>query len=237
LKVTGGDLKVTVKANVDGRDAVPAVFTFTQLPPIESPIVVGSGDALMEGNMLDVPPGDTVAVNVSLQNMMGEDPGVSWTISTEGDGTLLIVDMEGNMLDLDDPADAVNDSVNTLPPAAAGDTIKVQLFVEDAGGVVAVGFDAKFADSNMEAMFTDSWKIVGFDGIFNVPLAVGPDVLTLTYFAPGVVGVTEVPANGYIGTVEVVAQTDIGEGAYFYVSKADIGTGAGLDSLDTSAAR
>ena len=29
LQVTGGDLTVTVKANVDGQDTEPVVFTFT----------------------------------------------------------------------------------------------------------------------------------------------------------------------------------------------------------------
>ena len=74
LQVTGGDLTVTVKANVDGQDTEPVVFTFTQLvaPPV--PTVVGSGDALMEGNMLDIPAGGSASVNVSLQNVASDSP-------------------------------------------------------------------------------------------------------------------------------------------------------------------
>ena len=103
LKVTGGDLTVTVKANVDGRDAEPAVFTFTQLVAPSVPTVVGSGDMLMEGNMLQIPgDGGIVSVDVGLQNVASDTPSVSWTVATEGGGTLTILDMEGNMVDLDD---------------------------------------------------------------------------------------------------------------------------------------
>ena len=103
LQVTGGDLTVTVKANVDGQDTEPVVFTFTQLvaPPV--PTVVGSGDALMEGNMVDIPAGESASVNVSLQNVASDSPSVSWTVATDtvGTGTLTILDAEGNEVVLD----------------------------------------------------------------------------------------------------------------------------------------
>jgi hypothetical protein len=92
LQVTGGDLTVTVKANVDGQDTEPVVFTFTQLQP-EGPSVVGSGDMLMEGNMLQIPgDGGIVSVDVGLQNVASDSPSVSWTVATEGGGTLTILD-------------------------------------------------------------------------------------------------------------------------------------------------
>ena len=101
LQVTGGDLTVTVKANVDGQDTEPVVFTFTQLQP-EGPSVVGSGDMLMEGNMLQIPgDGGIVSVDVGLQNVASDSPKVSWTVATEGGGTLTILDAEGNEVDLD----------------------------------------------------------------------------------------------------------------------------------------
>ena len=65
------------------------VFTFTQLvaPTVT---VVGSGDALMEENMVDIPAGESASVNVSLQNVASDSPSVSWTVATDtvGTGTL-----------------------------------------------------------------------------------------------------------------------------------------------------
>ena len=59
--------------------------------------MVGSGDMLMEGNMLQIPgDGGIVSVDVGLQNVASDSPKVSWTVATEGGGTLTIVDAEGN---------------------------------------------------------------------------------------------------------------------------------------------
>ena len=78
-------------------------------------------------------------------------------------GKKLMVDTAFEMVD--DAKDAVNDSVNTLAPVAAGDTVKVQLFIEDGAGVKTIGGEVKFADSNMEMMFEESWKVVGIAAV------------------------------------------------------------------------
>ena len=46
--------------------------------------------------------GDSVSVNIGLENVAEGDSVASWTISTEGDGTLVIMDADGNTLDLDE---------------------------------------------------------------------------------------------------------------------------------------
>ena len=148
-------------------------------------------------------------------------------------GKKLMVDTALEMAD--SPADAVNDSVNTLAPVAAGDTVKVQMFVEDAGGVKTIGAELKFADSNMEMMFNESWKIVAVDAII-APLGMKDSEFTLATVSP-----TAFLENGYFGTVKIVALADIKEGSSFYVKSATFAVGESLqaaegDSLDVSEA-
>ena len=148
-------------------------------------------------------------------------------------GKKLMVDTAFEMADMAE--DAVNDSVNTLAPVAAGDTVKVQLFVEDAGGVKTIGAELKFADSNMEMMFDESWKIVAVDAII-APLGMKDAEFALATVAP-----TAFPENGYLGTVKILALADIKEGSSFHVKSATFAVGESLqavegDSLDVSEA-
>ncbi len=147
-------------------------------------------------------------------------------------GKKLMVDTAFEMVD--DAKDAVNDSVNTLAPVAAGDTVKVQLFVEDGGGNKSLGFDAKFIDTNMEMMFDSSWEIVEASTIYTLELKVGPDVVQVGALP----NPAEIPDNGYIGTLKVVALTDIEDGASFQAKYAVIALAgeSDADSLDVSKA-
>lgn len=149
-------------------------------------------------------------------------------------GKKLMVD---TVSDMADAADKSNDGVTTLAPPAAGDTVKVELFVEDGGGNKTIGGTVKFADSNMDMMFDQSWNVVGVDGI--VPaLGVKADEFSL-----GTVSATDIPENGYLATVKIVALSDIKDGSSFYAKSAVLSVGntlqeaaANLDSLDTKGA-
>ena len=152
-------------------------------------------------------------------------------------GKKLLVDTAYSMMDA---GDRVNEGVNTLAPVAAGDTVKVELFMEDGGGVQIIGGEVKFADSNMEMMFEEGWEVVGVSSIVPAAPGISPQIskagFALLSLAP-----TEAPANGYLGTVKIVALADIGDGSSFYVKSAAISSGASLqaiesDSLDVSEA-
>ena len=152
------------------------------------------------------------------------------------DGKKLMVDTELEMVNgrLADAADAVNDSVDTLAPVAAGDTVRVQLFVEDGGGVKSVGFDAEFADGDMEMMIGDNWEITVASKIYGLDLSeAGTGSVTLGMF-PAV----DIPDNGYIATLNLVAKGDVKEGASFHARHAVVVLDGGVpDSLDVSEAR
>ena len=146
----------------------------------------------------------------------------------------LLVDTVFNMVD--DNANKVNEGVNTIAPSMsmAGDTIKVELFIEDGGGNAIIGGTVEFSDSNMDMMFDDSWQVVGVDGIVAVLGAGGlqDDSFTLGGLTPVTIG-----DNGYFATVKIMAKADIADGASFYAKHAIIGTASfEQDSLDVSEA-
>ncbi|MDE2999118.1 MAG: T9SS type A sorting domain-containing protein [Gemmatimonadota bacterium] len=66
------------------------------------PSVMGMGDALMAGNMVQIPADESVQITVGLEDVMSDTPSVSWTVAEEGEGTLSILDKEGMMLELDE---------------------------------------------------------------------------------------------------------------------------------------
>ena len=147
-------------------------------------------------------------------------------------GKKLLVDTVFNRVD--DNADKVNEGINTLPPPATGDTIKVELFIEDGGGVSTLGGTVKFAASNMEMRFADFWQIVGVDGVVAV---LGAGGLRDDEFTLGGLPAAKVGDNGYFATVNIRAKADIQDGASFYVKHAIIGTPSFEgDSLDVSEA-
>ena len=56
----------------------------------------------MGGNMLQIPAdGGSVSVKVELKDVESDTPSVSWTVTTQGSGTLTVLDADGNMLELD----------------------------------------------------------------------------------------------------------------------------------------
>ena len=133
----------------------------------------------------------------------------------------LLVDTVFNMVEDND--DKVNEGVNTIAPSMsmAGDTIKVELFIEEGGGNAIIGGTVKFSDSNMDMMFDDSWQVIGVDGIVSVLGAGGiqDDSFTLGGLTPVTIG-----DNGYFATVKIMAKADIADGASFYAKHAIIGT-------------
>ena len=147
-------------------------------------------------------------------------------------GKKLLVDTVFNMVD--DNANKVNEGVNTIAPSMTmlGDTIKVELFIEDGGGVSTLGGGVKFADSNMDMMFDESWKLVGVDGIGQLP---NPQSLKDDEFSLLQFPAAPLPENGYFATVKIVALVDIEDGASFYAKSAVITTDE-VDSLDVSEA-
>ena len=148
-------------------------------------------------------------------------------------GKKLLVDTVFNMME---DADKVNEGVNTIAPSMsmAGDTVKVELFIDGGGGESIIGGTAEFSDSDMEMMFDQSWKIVAVDGI--VPV-LGAGGIKDNSFTLGGLTAVAIPDNGYFATVKILAQADIADGASFYVKHAIIGTAAfEQDSLDVSEA-
>jgi hypothetical protein len=149
-------------------------------------------------------------------------------------GKKLLVDTVFNMVD--DNANKVNDGVNTIAPSMSmeGDTIKVELFIEDGGGNDIIGGTVAFSDSDMEMMFDDSWQVIGVDGIVAVLGAGG--IKNNSFTLGGLTAVT-IADNGYFATVKIMAKADISDGASFYARHAIIGTaGFEQDSLDVSEA-
>ena len=147
-------------------------------------------------------------------------------------GKKLLVDTVFNMVD--DNANKVNEGVNTIAPSMTmlGDTIKVELFIEDGGGVSTLGGGVKFADSNMDMMFDESWKLVGVEGIGQLP---NPQSLRDDEFSLLQFPAAPLPENGYFATVKIVALVDIKDGSSFYAKSAVLTTDE-VDSLDVSEA-
>ena len=145
------------------------------------------------------------------------------------EGKKLLVDTNYSMMDA---GDRVNDGVNTLAPVAAGDTVKVELFIEDGGGVPLIGGEVKFADSNMEMMFDETWKVVAVSSIVPAAPGISPQIaknaFSLLSLAPN-----DVPENGYLGTVKIVALADIKDGSSFYVKSAALSSGTSLQSIES----
>lgn len=149
-------------------------------------------------------------------------------------GKKLLVDTVFNMVE--DNADKVNEGVNTIAPSMTmeGDTIKVELFIEEGGGNDIIGGTVKFSDSNMDMMFDDSWEIVAVDGIVAV---LGAGGIKADEFTLGGLSAVTIGDNGYFATVKIAAKADIAEGASFYAKHAIIGTASfEQDSLDVSEA-
>ncbi len=149
----------------------------------------------------------------------------------------LLVDTVFGMADADDK---LNEGVNTLAPVAAGDTVKVELFIDEGDSAQVVGAEVKFADGNMDMMFDQSWKVVGVSSIVPEAPGISPkiddDNFSLLSLAPNTV-----PDNGYFATVKIVALADIGEGVSFNVKSAVVLNGPSMgaaedDTLDVSEA-
>lgn len=153
----------------------------------------------------------------------------------------LLVDTVFNMVEDDD--DKVNEGVNTIAPSMSmeGDTIKVELFIEDGGGVGPItGASIKFVDKNMEMMFNDSWEIVGFVPVRGLAGLVSIDADSGTVSGGGIPGEEALADNGYLGTVKIKARKNIEDGSSFGAKSASINTGVGAsfatDELDVSEA-
>ncbi len=134
-------------------------------------------------------------------------------------------------------ADKVNEESNTHPPAAAGDTVRVELFAEGFDGKKTAGFQVNFADAGM---FEDSWSIGGVDAIIPAAPGISPQI-SKDGFAVLALAPADIPESGYLATVSFVAKTAIGDGASFHAKGAVIGIGEALtaqvqDSLDVSEA-
>ncbi len=143
--------------------------------------------------------------------------------------SMLVVDTAVNM--------AYDEGKNTVAPsmAMAGDTVRVELYVRGGGGNKALGLDAKFGAALGEMMIPDeAWQIVSASTIFPLELMVGPHAVQVGALPPAG---ADIPANGYIGTVNIVGAGDAPEGASFYVKSAVIALADGsLDSLDVTGA-
>ena len=144
----------------------------------------------------------------------------------------LLVDTVFNMVE--DNADKVNEGVNTIAPSMTmeGDTIKVELFIEDGAGVAIIGGEVAFADKNMDMMFEDSWQVVAVDGI------VAKLGQTDTSFTLGGVTPVTIGDNGYFATVKIAAKANMEEGASFGARRAVVATAADFQQnvLDVSEA-
>jgi len=134
------------------------------------------------------------------------------------DGKKLLIDTS-----LQD-ADHVNDGVITSSPVAAGDTVRVELYVEDGGGVSIIGFEIKF--ENTGNVFSDNWTISTIEDL-GAGLAVlgspGSDAIS-----PGGLTPASLPASGLLGTIVLIAKADIADGA----SIAFIDCSVGLATFD-----
>ena len=89
----------TASFEEDSLDVSEAIIT-VETP--KGPTIMGMGDALMTGDMLQIPAmGGDVSVTVALENLP-EDASISWTVTRSGSGTLSVLDTEGTMLELDE---------------------------------------------------------------------------------------------------------------------------------------
>ena len=143
------------------------------------------------------------------------------------DGKKLLIDTK-----LQD-ADHVNDLTLTATPPAAGDTVRVELYVEDGGGVSIIGFEVKF--ENTGNVFSDNWTISTVEDL-GAGLAVlgspGTDAI-----APGGLTPASLPTSGLLGTVVLIAKTDIAEGATITFVDCSVGLATfEQDPLDESEA-
>ncbi len=85
-------------AESDSLDVTEAIVTFAAPT---GPSVMGMGDMLMAGNMIQIPAmGGSADVTVSVDDAP-EDAAISWTVTTAGSGTLSVLDTEDMMLELD----------------------------------------------------------------------------------------------------------------------------------------
>jgi len=101
----------------------------------------------------------------------------------------------------------VNDGVTSTLPMAAGDTVRVELYIEDGGGVSIIGFEFKF--ENTDNVFTDNFEIVAVE---NMPGSLALLAKQNDAIAPGGLSAVTVPASGLAATVVLVAKNAIAEG-------------------------
>lgn len=83
----------------DSLDVSEAIVTF-EAP--KGPTIMGMGDDLMAGNMVQIPAmGGSASVTIGLDNLP-DDASISYTVTSRGEGTLSVLDADGMMLELDD---------------------------------------------------------------------------------------------------------------------------------------
>ena len=140
-------------------------------------------------------------------------------------GKKLMLDAAYNMVD--DNKDRVNEGVTEISPPAKGDTIKVELYLEDGGGLQTIGGEVRFG-------IGDSWKVVGAAGIIGT-LGSNDSSFTL-----GGIPAVAIPDNGFFATVHLEAQSDIADGSTLSATSAVIAVGSAADNdqdaLDVSGA-
>lgn len=147
-------------------------------------------------------------------------------------GKKLLVDTAYGMV----PAgDKVNDGLNTIRPSMTmiGDTVNVELFIEEGGGAKVVGGEVKFeVEDGGDMMFDDSWQLVDVSSIIPAAPGISPKLsdngVSLLSLAPN-----EIPENGYFASVKIVALANIQAGSSFKVASAVLLVGASVQSADS----
>ena len=127
-------------------------------------------------------------------------------------------------------ADQVNDGVVTATPVVKDTEVRVELYVEDAGGVAIIGYEIKFDDTDNG--FSDSWTISTLEDLGGLAVLGAPGANSI---APGGLAAVTVPASGLIGTLVLVAKADIAEGSKITFTDCSIGLATfEQDALDES---
>ncbi|MDA0744974.1 MAG: T9SS type A sorting domain-containing protein [bacterium] len=129
----------------------------------------------------------------------------------------------------------VNDALKTKRPPVAGDTLRIELFVQDAAGVGTIGFEGKFAQAN--ATFLTKWTILPTLGVGGMGPISAPTATT-TGYGVGALSASTIPASGYIGTLVLLAKANIAEGDSLKLTGVSIGLASfNQDNLDVSEAK
>jgi len=150
--------------------------------------------------------------------------------ATLADGAALRGGFVGASLQFDAQIESpeVNSGVSTVALLAPGQSVEVQMFISEAAGKETLGYSIEFAEAT-RSLFT----ITGVD-FTGAPLSgeSGKPVLSAL-----LIGQPTIPDNGYIGTLNLIAKTQIDEGSIIrssYASLAD--PSAEGDELDLSRA-